>query len=50
MLIPYEEGLAFIKTIPGAEAYWVLDDGTIHDNGKAWMPCWSANNPDPTVC
>jgi thiamine biosynthesis lipoprotein len=29
MLIPYEEGLAFIKTIPGADAYWVLDDGTI---------------------
>ncbi len=29
MLMSYEDGLAFIKTVPGADAYWVLDDGTI---------------------
>ncbi|MHB1452780.1 MAG: FAD:protein FMN transferase [Saccharofermentanales bacterium] len=29
MLMSYEDGLAFIKTVPGADAYWILDDGTI---------------------
>lgn len=29
MLMTYEDGLAFIKTVPGADAYWILNDGTV---------------------
>lgn len=29
MLMSYEDGLAFIKTVPGADAYWILNDGTV---------------------
>ena len=28
-VLPYEEGLAFIKTLPGIEALWVFPDGTV---------------------
>lgn len=28
-LMPYEEGLAFVNTLEGVEAYWVLMDGSV---------------------
>lgn len=29
-LMPYEEGRAFVDGLEGVEAYWVLQDGTVH--------------------
>ncbi len=29
MLMTWEEGAAFLEGIPGAEAYWILSDGTV---------------------
>lgn len=29
-LMPYEEGRAYVDAIPGVDAYWVLNDGTVY--------------------
>ncbi len=28
-ILPYEDGLAYVKTLPGVEALWVFPDGTV---------------------